>query len=264
MPGLIHPTALIDSRAELDSSVAVGAYSVIGADVLIGAGTRIDSHTVIEGPCRIGRANRIYPYASIGAAPQDKKYAGETTRLEIGDKNTIREFVTLNRGTIQDKGVTRIGSDNWIMAYVHVAHDCVVGDHTTLANNATLGGHVEIDDWVVLGGWTAIHQFCKVGAHAMTGASTLLLHDLPPFVMASGNSASAHGLNSEGLRRRGFDAEQINMLRRCYKILYKNGLTLEQAKGEILALLGSLPDAADSPVRLLAGFFERVTRGIVR
>ncbi len=261
---LIHSTALIDPRAQLDSSVTVGPYCVIGTDVFIGAHCRIDSHVVLEGPTRIGQNNRIYPYASIGGAPQDKKYAGEPTRLEIGNGNTIREFVTLNRGTVQDKAVTRIGNDNWIMAYVHVAHDCVVGDHTILANNATLGGHVEIDDWVILGGWTAIHQFCKVGAHAMTGASTLLLHDLPPFVMASGNTASAHGINSEGLRRRGFSDDEINQLRRCYKILYKNSLTFEQAKVEIGALLQALPNAADSPLQLLAAFFERVTRGIVR
>ena len=264
MTGNIHPTALIDSTAQIDGSVVVGPYSVIGAQVIIGAGTRIDSHVVIEGPTRIGVDNHIYPYASIGGAPQDKKYAGEPTRLEIGDRNTIREFATLNRGTVQDKAVTRIGNDNWIMAYVHVAHDCVVGSHTILANNATLGGHVEIDDWVILGGWTAIHQFCKVGAHAMTGASTLLLHDLPPFVMASGNTAAAHGLNSEGLKRRGFTAEQISLLRRCYKILYKNGLTLEQARVEIAALINELPDFADSPLRLLPEFFDRITRGIVR
>lgn len=259
----IHPTAIVDSRARLDSSVVVGPYAIVGAGVEIDAGTRLDAHVVVEGPARIGKNNVFFPFGSIGAAPQDKKYAGEPTRLDIGDGNTIREFVTLNRGTTQDKGVTRIGHRNWIMAYVHVAHDCVVGNDTIFANNATLGGHVEIDDWVILGGNTAIHQFCKVGAHAMTGAGTLLLHDLPPYVMASGNSASAHGLNSEGLRRRGFSPEQISLLRRCYKTLYKSGLTLEAARSELAQIAGQ-DDVVSRPVRQLSDFFERVTRGIVR
>lgn len=259
----IHPSALIDKGANLDSSVEVGPYAVIGAGVEIGPGCRIAAHVTLEGPTRIGANNVFFPFGSIGAAPQDKKYAGEPTRLEIGDGNTIREFVTLNRGTVQDKGVTRIGDRNWIMAYVHVAHDCVVGSDTIFANNATLGGHVEVDDWAVLGGNTAIHQFCKVGAHAMTGAGTLLLHDVPPYVMASGNSASAHGLNSEGLRRRGFSADQINLLRRCYKILYKSGLTFDAARREI-AEIAAVPDETNQPVQRLVAFFERVTRGIVR
>lgn len=263
MTPLIHPTAVIDSRASIDSTTAIGPYCVIGPKVEIGAGTRIDAHVTLEGPTRIGRNNHFFPFGSIGAAPQDKKYGGEPTRLDIGDGNTIREFVTLNRGTAQDKGVTRIGDDNWIMAYVHVAHDCVVGSHTILANNATLGGHVEVDDWVVLGGCTAIHQFCKVGAHAMTGAATLLLHDLPPYVMASGNTAQAHGLNSEGLRRRGFTAEQIDELRRCYKLLYKSGLTFAEAKKQIAEVAAGGAEHV-RPVELLSAFFARVTRGIVR
>ena len=200
----IHASALVDARAELDASVEVGAYSIIGPHVRIGADTVVGPHVVVEGHTAIGRGNRIFQFASIGAAPQDKKYAGEPTRLEIGDSNTIREFVTLNRGTAQDRGVTTIGSDNWIMAYVHVAHDCVVGDHTIFANSSNLAGHVEVGDWVILGGFTGVHQFCKIGAHAMTGVGTVVLHDIPPFVMASGNTAKAHGINSEGLRRRGF------------------------------------------------------------
>ena len=258
-----HPSALIAAGAQLHDSVSVGPYSVIGPQVTIAANTKIAAHVVIEGITRIGQDNTIYQFASIGAAPQDKKYAGEPTELQIGDRNTVREFATLNRGTAQDQGVTRIGNDNWIMAYVHVAHDCVIGSNTIMANNATLGGHVQIDDWVVLGGCTAIHQFCKVGAHAMTGAGTLLLHDLPPFVLASGNTAQAHGLNSEGMRRRGFSAEQINLLRRAYKSLYKNGLTFEQAKLELAQLAADHVDTAQ-PLLTLTSFFARVTRGIVR
>jgi UDP-N-acetylglucosamine acyltransferase len=259
----IHPTAIIAADAQLHPSVRVGPYSVIGPQVQVGANSTIAAHVVIEGITRIGADNTIYQFASIGAAPQDKKYAGESTALQIGDRNTIREFATLNRGTVQDQGVTRIGNDNWIMAYVHVAHDCIVGNNTIFANNATLGGHVQVDDWAFLGGCTAIHQFCKVGAHAMTGAGTLLLHDLPPFVMASGNTAQAHGLNSEGMRRRGFSAEQINLLRRAYKALYKNGLTLEQAKVELDQLAAANPDEAQA-LHTLIGFFPRVSRGIVR
>ena len=261
--GRIHPSAIIAAGAQLHDSVSVGPYCVIGSQVSIGANTKIASHVVIDGATRIGQDNTIYQFASIGAAPQDKKYAGEPTALHIGDRNTVREFATLNRGTVQDQGVTRIGNDNWIMAYVHVAHDCVVGNNTIMANNATLGGHVQIDDWVVLGGCTAIHQFCKVGAHAMTGAGTLLLHDLPPFVLASGNTAQAHGLNSEGMRRRGFSAEQINLLRRAYKSLYKNGLTFEQAKHELDQLAADHSDIAQA-LLTLTSFFARVTRGIVR
>ena len=259
----IHRTALIDPGAELADSVSVGAYSVIGAGVSIGPGTRIGPHVVIDSNTRIGTDNRIFQFASIGAAPQDKKYAGEPTWLEIGDRNTIREFVTLNRGTVQDQGTTRIGNDNWIMAYTHVAHDCAIGDHTIFANNATLGGHVRIGDWVILGGCTAIHQFCKVGAHAMTGAGTVILHDLPPFVMASGNTAAAHGINSEGLRRRGFDNERINAIRRAYKLLYKSGLTLEQARAQ-LAEAAQAPGPGAADMAELHAFLQQVDRGIVR
>jgi UDP-N-acetylglucosamine acyltransferase len=262
MTSLIHPTAIIDPSAELDSSVSVGAYSRIGPNVHIGADTEIASHCVIDKNTRLGSGNKVYQFASIGADPQDKKYAGEATFLEVGNNNTIREFVTLNRGTAQEKGLTKIGSDNWIMAYVHVAHDCILGDHIILANTVNLAGHVEIGDWAILGGYTGVHQFCKVGAHAMTGVSTVILHDLPPFVMAMGNTAEAHGINSEGLKRRGFDAERINRIRRAYKTLYKNGLTFEQAK---LALIEDAKGEGDQQdIHFLLDFLSRVTRGIVR
>ena len=259
----IHPTAIVDPRAELDASVEVGPYAIVGPDVRIGAGTRVGAHTVIEGHTTIGRGNRIFQFASIGAAPQDKKYRDEPTRLEIGDDNTIREFVTLNCGTVQDHGVTRIGSDNWIMAYVHVAHDCVVGDHTIFANSTNLGGHVHIGDWVILGGYTGVHQFCKVGAHAMTGVGTVVLHDIPPFVMASGNTAQAHGINSEGLRRREFSNERINALRRAYRTLYKSGLTLEEARAR-LAEQAAEDTEARADLESVVAFLGSVTRGIVR
>jgi UDP-N-acetylglucosamine acyltransferase len=265
----IHPTALIDANARLDDDVDVGPYTVIGAGVEIGAGTTVGAHVVIEGPTRIGRDNQIYQFASIGAAPQDKKYAGEPTRLEIGDRNVFREFVTANRGTAQGLGLTRIGDDNLMMAYVHVAHDCIVGNRTIFANCTSLGGHVEVDDWAILGGYTGVHQFCKIGAHAMTGVGSVILHDVPPFVRTSGNSASAHGINSMGLRRRGFDADTINLIKRAYRTLYRSGLSLEEAhaalagQAELLGQDGSPPLAAES-IRLLADFVGKVTRGIVR
>jgi len=277
----IHPSAIVDPRAELDGSVEVGAYAVIGAGVRIGADTRVGPHVVIEGGTTIGRGNRIFQFASIGADPQDKKYGGEATRLEIGDGNTIREFVTINRGTVQHRAVTRIGSDGWIMAYVHVAHDCIVGDHVIIANSTNLAGHVEIGDWTILGGATQVHQFCKIGAHAMTAVGTVVLHDVPPYVMASGNSAKAYGINAEGLRRRGFDADRINAIRRAYKTIYKSGATMQQARDALRASIregvGPASDgrsaagadaapgaAARADVALLADFLDGVTRGIVR
>jgi UDP-N-acetylglucosamine acyltransferase len=261
MTTLIHPTAIIDSKAQLDSSVQIGPYAVIGPGVSIGAGTTIGPHTTIEGKTTLGANNQVFQFASIGAAPQDKKYNNEPTELIIGDSNTIREFVTLNRGTAQDKGATRIGNDNWIMAYVHVAHDCVVGDHCIFANSTNLAGHVEIGDWVILGGYTGIHQFCKVGPHAMSGVGSVVLHDIPPFVMVSGNTAQAHGINSEGLKRRGFAPDDIAQIRQAYKTLYKNGHTLAEAKLALAeqARLTGLPSVA-----MLASFLESVTRGIVR
>jgi UDP-N-acetylglucosamine acyltransferase len=258
---LIHPTAIIDSKAQIDSSVQIGPYAVIGPEVSIGAGTKIGPHTTIEGRTTLGANNHVFQFASIGAAPQDKKYNNEPTELIIGDSNTIREFVTLNRGTTQDKGVTRIGNDNWIMAYVHVAHDCLVGDHCIFANSTNLAGHVQIGDWVILGGYTGIHQFCKVGAHAMSGVGSVVLHDIPPFVMVSGNTAQAHGINSEGLKRRGFSVEDIGQIRQAYKTLYKNGLTFVDAK---LALGEQAKSTGLPSIGLLATFLDSVTRGIVR
>jgi len=262
----VHPTAVVDPSAALDEGVDIGPYSVIGAGVRIASGCRIDAHVVIEGPAEIGPDNHFHPFCSIGGAPQDKKYRGEPTGLQIGRGNTFREYVTVNRGTVQDRGLTRIGDDNWVMASVHIAHDCTIGDHTIFANTTNLAGHVEIGDWAILGGCTQVHQFCKVGAHAMTGAGTVLLHDLPPYVMASGNSASAHGLNTEGLKRRGFGPERIQLLRRAYKLLYKQGLGFEEARQQLEQLLqeaGSIAGACDDLQRLI-DFLARVSRGIVR
>ncbi len=269
-PGsLIHPTALIDPSAELDTMVGVGPYAIIGPGVSIGAGTEVGAHCVIEGPTTIGRSNVFHPFGRIGGAPQDKKYAGEPTRLVIGNSNMFREYVTLNRGTVQDRGETTIGDDNWIMAYVHVAHDCVLGSHTILANTTNLAGHVHIGDWAILGGFTGVHQFCKVGAHAMTGVGTVVLHDLPPFVMASGDSAQAHGINVEGLRRRGFDKDRIATIRRAYKLLYKSGLTLVDARHALASQIDELKkaqstDPAIADLQMLDEFLGSATRGIVR
>ena len=260
----IHPTALIDPKACLDSSVEVGAYSIIGPHVSIGAGSKIGPHVVIQGHTTIGSDNTFFQFSSIGAAPQDKKYAGEPTRLEIGNRNMIREFCTFNLGTAQDDGVTSLGSDNWIMAYVHIAHDCRVGNHVIFANNAALAGHVHIGDWVILGGFSNIHQFCKVGAHAMLGMSTSLTQDVPPFVMLNGNPTSAHGINVEGLKRRGFTREQIAAIRQAYKLLYKSGLTLEQAKLALDQELASLNAEQVPHVESLRDFLDVATRGIVR
>jgi UDP-N-acetylglucosamine acyltransferase len=259
MPATIHPTALIDPGAQLGENVSIGAYSVIGAGVEIGDGTSVGPHVVIEGPTRIGRDNRIFQFSSLGAEPQDKKYGGEPTRLEIGDRNTIREFCTFNRGTAQDVGTTRVGSDNWIMAYVHLAHDCQVGDHTIFANNAQLAGHVHIGDWAILGGFTVVHQFVRIGAHCLTAMGTILLQDVPPFVTAAGNPAVPHGINSEGLKRRGFSPEAIAALRRAYKTLYRSGLKLEEASVAIAAAASEEPALAP-----LADFLATPGRGLIR
>ncbi|HEY3325916.1 MAG TPA: acyl-ACP--UDP-N-acetylglucosamine O-acyltransferase [Novimethylophilus sp.] len=256
---MIHPTAIIDTKAELASDVEIGAYSVIGPEVTIASGTRVGAHVVIEGPTAIGKNNRIYQFASLGAAPQDKKYAGEATRLEIGDNNTIREFCTFNRGTVQDAGTTRIGNDNWIMAYVHIAHDCQVADHTILANNSSLAGHVHIADYAILGGFTLVHQFCKIGAHVITAVGSVIFKDVPPYVTASGYDASPHGINAEGLKRRGFSAERIAAIKRAYKTLYRASLTLEEARA---ALDEQREDAAD--LDILLEFLMTSTRGIIR
>lgn len=256
---MIHPTAIIDPKAQLAPDVEIGAYSIIGPDVTIDSGTRIGAHVVIEGPTAIGKNNQIYQFASLGAAPQDKKYAGEPTRLEIGDDNTIREFCTFNRGTVQDAGATRIGNDNWIMAYVHIAHDCQVANHTILANNSSLAGHVHVADYAILGGFTLVHQFCKIGAHVITAVNSVIFKDVPPYVTAAGYDAAPHGINSEGLKRRGFSAERIAAIKRAYKTLYRAGLSLEEARA---ALVEQCKDAPD--LNILLDFLTTSTRGIIR
>ncbi len=255
----IHPTAVVADGARLAPGVHVGAYSLIGEHVEVGEGTRIGPHVVIEGHTRIGRDNEIFQFCSIGAAPQDKKYDAEPTRLEIGDRNTIREYCSFNLGTSQDAGVTRVGNDNWIMAYVHIAHDCQVGDHTIFANHATLAGHVHVGDWAILGGFTGVHQFCRVGAHSFCGVGTVLLQDLPPFVTVAGNPAKPHGINSEGLKRRGFSAAGIAAIKRAYRALYRSGLGLDEARERIREIVA---DAAE--VGPFAEFIADSGRGIVR
>ena len=253
----VHTTAIIEQGAKLAKDVKIGPYAVIGPHVDIGEGTTVGAHAVITGHTRIGRNNRIFQFVSLGEVPQDKKYAGEPTRLEIGDHNTIREFCTFNIGTAQDTGVTRVGSHNWVMAYVHIAHDCIVGDHTVMANNTTLAGHVEIGDHAILGGLTAVHQFCQIGAHVITGGGTIVYKDIPPYVTAAGQPAKPHGINSEGLKRRGFTPEQLATLKRAYKILYRDGLTLQEALQQL--------DAMKAPeVDLLTDFLRRAERGIIR
>ncbi|MCX8517060.1 MAG: acyl-ACP--UDP-N-acetylglucosamine O-acyltransferase [Rhodoferax sp.] len=261
----IHPTALVDAQAELDSSVSVGPYTIIGPHVRIAAGTSIGPHCVIQGRTTMGRDNRIFQFNSLGAIPQDKKYAGEPSELEIGDRNTIREFCTFNIGTPGDQGVTRLGNDNWIMAYVHLAHDCQVGNHTIFANNAQLAGHVHVGDWAILGGFTLAHQFVRIGAHSMTALSSVLLADLPPFAMCQGQPAAARSMNYEGLRRRGFSAERIAVVKAMYKALYREHLTLEQARQRIAQLAVNTPEAAPD-VQMMLSFLAQTTpqRGIVR
>jgi UDP-N-acetylglucosamine acyltransferase len=261
---MIHPTAIVDPKAELDASVEVGPYSIIGPGVKIGAGTRIRSHVVIEGNTTIGRDNLIYQFCSLGAAPQDKKYRGEDTRLEIGDRNTIREFCSFNTGTVQDAGITRLGNDNWILAYVHLAHDCQVGSNTIFSNNATLAGHVHVGDWVIMSGFAAVHQFCKIGDHAFVGMNASLSQDVPPFVMAAGTPIAARGINVEGLKRRGFSSDDIAAIRRAYKLLYKSGLTLEEAKAAIDGDAANQDAAAGAHLRRMREFLDNTTRGIVR
>ena len=255
----IHPTALIDPKAELDSSVEVGAYSVIGAGVRVGANTRIGSHVVLKGPTTIGKNNQIFQYSSLGEQPQDKKYKDEPTELVIGDGNTIREFCTFNRGTVQDKGVTSIGNDNWIMAYVHIAHDCTIGNNTIFANNSSLAGHVDIHDYAILGGFTLIHQFCKIGSHVITAVGSVVFKDIPHYVTAAGYDAKPHGIIAEGLKRRGFTADEITQIKRAYKSLYRNGLSLEEAKVELAAM-----HAISNKIELLSDFLTLSTRGIIR
>jgi len=259
----IHPTALVDPKAELADGVSVGPYTVIGPQVRIGADTRIGAHCVIEGRTTLGAGNRVFQFVSLGAVPQDKKYAGEETALVIGSGNTLREFVTINTGTVQDAGATRLGDDNWIMAYVHIAHDCQLGSHLILANAVQLAGHVHLGDWVFLGGLTGVHQFVRVGAHAMTAFQTRLAQDLPPFVTAGGNPAEAQSINAEGLKRRGYSAERITLVKQMYRLLYRKGLTLEAARQQIDALRGELAEA-DADIALMQEFLATATRGIVR
>ena len=259
----VHPTAIVDAGAQLADDVTIGAYSIVGGAVRIGAGTTIGPHCVLAGRTSIGRANRIFQFCSIGAAPQDKKYAGEPTALEIGDRNTIREFCTINTGTVQDAGTTRIGDDNWLMAYVHVAHDCQVGSQIVLANCATLAGHVHLGDWVIVGGLSGVHQFVKVGAHAMAGFSSHVSQDVPPYMMVDGNPLAVRGMNVEGLRRRGFDAVRLGAVKQMHRLLYRSGLPLEAAKARIAALAAEVPAAA-ADVELMSAFLAAATRGIAR
>jgi UDP-N-acetylglucosamine acyltransferase len=255
----IHPTAQVAPGAELGDGVEVGAYAVIGPDVQVGANTRIGPHAVIQGPTRIGADNVIFQFASVGSAPQDKKYKGEPTRLEVGDRNVIRECVTLNRGTTKDQGVTRIGNDNLFMAYAHVAHDSQVGNQCVLANNATLGGHVQLGDWVIMGGLSAIHQFCKVGAHAFIANNAAVTRDVPPYVMTVGQPAAAHSVNSEGLKRRGFSPEQIRNIRNAFRLLYRSGLKLADATAQLETLAREQPE-----LKAIVEFLPTSTRSIVR
>ena len=256
---MIHSQAIIDPAAKLADNVSVGPFSVIGADVEIGEGSVIGSHVVIEGPTRIGRDNKIYSFASVGGDPQDKKYSGEPTSLEIGDRNVIREYCTISRGTVQDVGVTRLGNDNWIMAYVHIAHDCQIGNDTIFANSTTLAGHVEVENYAILGGFTLVHQFCKIGAHCFTAMNSVISKDVPPFLMVSGHMAKPYGLNSEGLKRRGVSSETLSQLRKAYRILYRSGHTLEQAIEEISAMAQDCPEVGQFHT-----FLKGVTRGIIR
>jgi UDP-N-acetylglucosamine acyltransferase len=239
---LIDPRAVVDSAAKIDSSVYVGAYAIIGADVEIGGGTRIEPHVVIKGPTTIGADNHIFQFASIGDDPQDKKYAGEKTKLVIGDRNTIREYCTLNRGTVQDAGVTTIGSDNWIMAYCHVAHDCIVGDKTIFANNASIAGHVRVGDYAILGGFTAVHQFCLIGAHSLCSMFSYVTKDVPAYVTISGRPAEPRGINAEGLKRRNFTAEQIRNIREAYRVVYRLDLKLDEAIAQLTPLVAEQPE----------------------
>ena len=256
---LIHPTAIIDPKAELDSSVKVGAYTIIGPNVQIGAGSEIGPHAVIEGHTTIGENNRIFQFASLGAIPQDKKYQGEPTRLIIGNGNTIRDFTTFNLGTVTGIGETRIGDDNWIMAYCHLAHDCVIGSHTIFANNASLAGHVTIGDYVILGGYTLVFQFCRIGNYAMTTFAAGVHKDVPPYFMADGYRAEPAGINSEGMRRNGFTPEQITNVKNAYKALYRQGLSYEEARSQIAQAAETAPELA-----VLRDFLADSQRSIIR
>ncbi|WP_213295879.1 acyl-ACP--UDP-N-acetylglucosamine O-acyltransferase [Paraburkholderia sacchari] len=259
----IHPTAVVESGAQVDESAEIGPYAVIGANVTIGARTKIGSHSVLEGHTTIGEDNMIGHYAIIGGRPQDMKYKGEPTKLVIGNRNTIREFTSIHTGTVQDTGVTMVGDDNWIMSYVHVGHDCRLGNNVIMSSNAQLAGHVIVDDFAIVGGMTGVHQFVRIGAHSMVGGASALVQDVPPFVVAAGNKAVPHGINVEGLRRRGFTPDAISALRSAYRVLYKNGLSLEEAKVQIAELAQAGGDG-DAHVKALLDFVEQSQRGIIR
>ncbi|MFP1722229.1 acyl-ACP--UDP-N-acetylglucosamine O-acyltransferase [Lonsdalea quercina] len=255
----IHPSSIVEDGAVIGAGVHIGPFCWIGSQVEIGAGTVLKSHVVVNGVTRIGDDNEIYQFVSIGEVNQDLKYAGEPTRVEIGDRNRIRESVTIHRGTAQDEGLTKVGSDNLLMINTHIAHDCVVGNHCILANNATLGGHVSVDDYAIIGGMTAVHQFCVIGAHVMVGGCSGVAQDVPPYLIAQGNHATPFGINIEGLKRRGFDKATLHAIRNTYKLIYRSGKTLDEVKPEIEAL------AADHPaVQAYLDFFTRSTRGIIR
>ncbi|BBP45903.1 acyl-[acyl-carrier-protein]--UDP-N-acetylglucosamine O-acyltransferase [Thiosulfatimonas sediminis] len=256
---MIHPTAIIDAQARIAADVEIGPFCVIEGDVVIDSGSKLDSHVVVSGPTRIGKNNRFYPFGSIGAAPQDKKYAGEPTMLIIGDNNTFRENVTLNRGTVQDIAKTVIGNDNWIMAGVHIAHDCIVGNHCIMANNVALAGHVEVQDWAILGGYTLVHQFCRIGEHAFCGMGSVINQDVPDFVVVSGNIAEAKSVNLEGLKRRNFDSVQRTLVKRAFKIIYRNQLSIKAAISELQA-----QNDEKGTLDHLIAFLESSTRGITR
>ncbi|SDB06625.1 acyl-[acyl-carrier-protein]--UDP-N-acetylglucosamine O-acyltransferase [Pseudidiomarina indica] len=255
---MIHPTALIDDSARIGNNVSIGPYTIVGPDVEIGDHCVIGPHVVLRGPTVLGQHNRVFQFASVGEDCQDKKYNGEPTRLIIGDHNVIREGVTIHRGTVQDQGITQIGNHNLLMAYVHVAHDCVVGDHTILANNTTLAGHVHVGDWAILGGFTGVHQFCKIGAHAFTAVNSVVVQDIPPYIMAQGHNAVPRTINSEGLKRRGFTAEQILAIKRAFKLLYRQGLTVAEAVEQMREL------NADAELTPFIDFIVSSQRGIIR
>jgi UDP-N-acetylglucosamine acyltransferase len=255
----IHPTAIVDPSTELGRNVSIGPYSIIGPHVVIGNDCWVGPHVVINGPTRIGTENRIYQFASIGESPQDLKYAGEATLLEIGDRNTIREYATINRGTINGGGITRVGNDNFLMAYIHIAHDCIIGNRSVFANNASLAGHVAIGNQVILSGFTLVHQFCSVGDHAFTGMGSAISKDVPPYLMVTGNPGQPHGINSKGLERQGISPEAIRAIKRAYKILYRSGLSLEEAKREIAAMADRV-----EALTIFSHFLAQSRRSIVR
>jgi len=263
MSGLIHPTAIVAPEARIAGDVSIGPYSIVGPDVCIGEGTQVGPHCIIDGHTTIGRNNHFYRFCSIGGMPQDKKYGGEPTRLEIGDGNMVREYVTINTGTAQDVGVTRVGDDNWIMAYVHIAHDCQVASHTVIANSVQLAGHIHIDDWAIIGGSSAVHQFVRIGAHSMIGGTSSIRQDIPPYVIGAGDPFRPVGINSEGLNRRGFAPQTVSALKEAYKILYRRQLNVEEAAVQIAALQARHPQAHDA-LQVLVDFLNASTRGIAR